>query len=178
MSLAPEWLYSSDRLFALLLAGFAIELIVVGLLGFQQVLGLPRAVTVNVSAPTADLIGSKIETKLQNVSVDPGVSGASGGCCGKWRNLAVGGRYGSSELDRNCIGLQHRCLLRARCRATARKSVAARSTGACSRTQPLRGCALARGTKELFAVQLCDGPGDTVFWYVVVSLPGFAFAVS
>ena len=50
MSLAPEWLYGRDRLFALLLAGFAIELIFIGLLGFQQVLGLPRAVTVNVAA--------------------------------------------------------------------------------------------------------------------------------
>ena len=50
MWLAPEWLYGSDRLFAMLFAGFAIELLFVGLPGFQQVLGLSRAVTVRVVA--------------------------------------------------------------------------------------------------------------------------------
>ena len=40
MPLAPEWLYGSETLFAVLCAGFAIELIFAGLPGFRQALSL------------------------------------------------------------------------------------------------------------------------------------------
>ena len=80
MSLAPEWLYGRDRLFALLLAGFAIELIFIGLLGFQQVLGLPRAVTVNVAAQA----GIDLVDRSRNVVC---VDGVAAGCHARnvWR---------------------------------------------------------------------------------------------
>lgn len=49
MPLAPEWLYGSEALFAVLCAGFAVELVFGGLPGFRQFFALPRLVTLLVA---------------------------------------------------------------------------------------------------------------------------------
>ena len=131
MSRAPEWLYGSDRLFAMLFAGFAIELIFVGLPGFQQVLGLSRAVTVHVvaradrrlnrlkrSRRSCKMWGALILVFLVPLAAVAGIYGVE-----FYRSLADGWIIGAF-LIATCVGLQRPVFTAgALHRATARKSV-------------------------------------------------------
>ena len=131
MSLAPEWLYDSDRLFAMLFAGFAIERIFVGLPRFQKVLGLSRAVTVRVVA-RADRRLNRLKRSRRSckmwgalILVFMVLLAAVAGMYGVefYRSVADGWIIGAF-LIATCVGLQRPVFTAgALHRATARKSV-------------------------------------------------------
>lgn len=184
MPLAPEWLYGSDTIFAVLCAGFAIELIFGGLPGFRQVLGLPRNIAMKVSA-RADrrlnrlkrskrsrrMRGALVAVFLVPLAAILGLYGAE-----LSRSVADGWII-EALLVATCVGLQRPVFTAgALRRAMARKSVE-QARAVLGRvveyeTDAVDEHALARGSVELFAVRLCDGLVGPVFWYLIAGLPG------
>ena len=184
MPLAPDWLYGSNTIFAVLCAGFAIELIFGGLPGFRQLLGLPRTVAMQLAAwadrrlnrlKRAKRIrrarGALVAVFLVPLSAIVGLYGAE-----LSRSVADGWII-EAVLIATCVGLQRPVFTAgALRRAMARKSVdqarAVLGRVVAYETDAVDEHALARGSVELFAVRLCDGLVGPAFWYLVAGLPG------
>ena len=184
MPLAPEWLYGSETLFAVLCAGFAVELVFGGLPGFRQFFALPRSVTMLVAARADRRLnrlkrsrrsrktrGALVVVFLVALAAVAGLYGAE--FC---RSIADGWIV-ETLLIATCVGLQRPVFAAgALRRAMARKSIdharAVLGRVVEYETEAVDEHALARGSVELFAVRLCDGLVGPAFWYLVAGLPG------
>lgn len=184
MPLAPERLYGSETLFAVLCAGFAVELVFGGLPGFRQFFALPRSVTMLVAARADRRLnrlkrsrrsrktrGALVVVFLVALAAVAGLYGAE--FC---RSIADGWIV-ETLLIATCVGLQRPVFAAgALRRAMARKSIdharAVLGRVVEYETEAVDEHALARGSVELFAVRLCDGLVGPAFWYLVAGLPG------
>ena len=184
MPIAPDWLFGSETIFAVLCAGFALEFFLGGLPGFRQLFSLPRSVTAFIAHKVENRLNrahrSRRSRKIRGaILVLPIVFGAAvtGMYAAEFCRSVADGWVIEVVLIAMCVGLQRPVFTAgALRRAMARKSMDNARTVLGRvveyETENVDEHGLARGSVELFAVRLCDGLVGPVFWYLVAGLPG------
>ena len=184
MPLAPDWLYGSDTLFAVLCAAFLLELIVGGLPGFRQVLGLPRTATMYL-ARRADRRLNRLKRSKRSRAARGALlvlamlplAGIAGLYAAEFCRSVADGWLIEAMFVATCVGLQRPvatagALRRAMTRKGIEQARSVLGRAVTYETDASDEHALARGSVELFAVRLCDGLVGPVFWYLIAGLPG------